>query len=294
MSAIYTLIHNPFASFAYFFLLAALISCWFCKGYYIFAPIYIIAYALAYVADIVTFASLFPISVITLCLLILKFYPKRFIHLFASMIIAIIGVFIMAHMVKGFNNLLLLKGITYGHSATAINMYLNFDKVSLAILLLGLYIPVIQKAEAWKYTFLIAIPYTAFAVILLFFYSKSANLATIDIKIPATTLYFLVVNLFFVAIPEEAFFRGFLQQEIVKGLPNKAGPFLAILSVSLLFGFMHFFFIPNFYFILGAIIASILYGTIYHFSQTIEAAIFTHFFVNVIHFFFFSYPFLSS
>ena len=294
MSTIATLLQNPLASLAFLCLLFSLISCWFCKGYYLFAPIYLIAYALAYVSGVVTYASLLPLSIIVICLLLLRFHPRRFVHLFASLTLAILGVFIMAHMVKGFHNLLIIHAVEYGKSSIPINMYLNFDKVSLAVFLLGLYVPLIKGKERWKQTFLVVIPYSAIAIILLLFYGKAVHLFAYDFKIPATSLYFLIINLFFVTIPEEAFFRGFLQQEIIKGLPNKAGPFLAILSVSILFGMMHFFFIPNFYFIAGATIASLLYGTIYYFSGTIESAIATHFLVNVVHFFFFTYPFLQS
>ncbi|MCH9811549.1 CPBP family intramembrane metalloprotease [bacterium] len=294
MSALSILIQNPVASLAFLCLLASLISCWFCEGYYLFAPIYVIAYVLAFAGGIVTYGSLLPLSIILICLLVLKFHPKRFVHLFASMILAILGVFIMSHMVKGFHNLLLIDGVQYGTSSIPMNMYLNFDKVSLATFLLGLYVPLINNKDKWKQTFLIVIPYAAFAIIILLFYGRAAHLFALDIKIPSTSLYFLIINLFFISIPEEAFFRGFLQQEIIKGLSNKAGPFLAILSVSILFGIMHFFFIPNFYFVLGATIASLLYGTIYYFSGTIESAIATHFLVNVVHFFFFTYPFFQS
>ena len=248
MSTLALLIANPFASFAYLFLLTALVSCWFCPKYYIFAPIYIIAYALAYVGEIVTYTSLLPLSVILICLLCLKLSPQRFFHFFCGIILGVVGVAMMTHMVKGFDNLLLIKGVTFGNSKLPINLYLNFDKVSLAVFLLGLYIPLIQSKEQCKQMFFITIPWAAFSVILLFLISKGLHIVAVDIKFPRETLYFLIVNFFFVAIPEEAFYRGFLQAEIVKGLPNKAAPLLAILTVSLLFGFIHIFFIHFLYF----------------------------------------------
>jgi membrane protease YdiL (CAAX protease family) len=292
MSTITIFLSNPLTSFAYLLLITSLIGCWFCPKYYIFAPIYVIAYACAFAGGVVTAVSLLPLCVIILCLLSLKLSPKRFLHFFATMIVAVVGVGMMAHMVKGFDNLLVLNAVTFGDSKIPINMYLNFDKASLGVLLIGLYIPLIQEREKWKHVIYISIPWIAFSVLILFLFSKTVDLINIDIKLPRQILYFIIINFFFVVIPEEAFFRGFLQNEIVKGLSNRAAPILGILSVSLLFGFIHFFFVPNIYYIFGVMIASVLYGTIYHFSESIESSIITHFSVNIIHFIFFTYPFL--
>ena len=293
MSALSLLVENPFAFAGYIFLICSIISCWICPKYYIFAPIYIIGYCFAFIGKIVTYASLFPLTLLVVCLLSLKFNPKRFIHLFASMIIAIIGLGLMTHMIKGFDNLLLIKEVIYGHSDIPINIYLNFDKVSLAIFILGLSIPVLQNKEEWKHTILITIPWIAFSAFILLGFAKITNFVGFDIKLPSTSIYWLIINFFFVVIPEEAFYRGFLQNEITKNLPNKAGPILAILSVSLLFALIHIFFVPNLTFITLTFIASILYGTIFYFSKAIESSIITHFSINVIHFFFFSYPYLQ-
>ncbi len=290
MSVISTLFHNPYILGAYITLIGALFSCWVFKRVFLFAPLYLIAYALAYMGQIVNYLSLFPLVILLLCIFALKFHLKRFLHLFASLTLAIVGVGIMTHMIVGFNNFLLLANTTFGTSTTAINLYLNFDKLSLAVLLLGLWVPLVKTKEEWKHTFLISIPWLAFSAFILIAYGLSTNLLALDIKIPPSTIIFLIVNLFFVVIPEEAFYRGFLQNEIAKNLPNKAGPILAILVVSSLFALIHIFFIPNFSYILAVFIGSVLYGTIYQFSKSVESAMITHFGVNVIHFFFFTYP----
>jgi membrane protease YdiL (CAAX protease family) len=290
MSAISSLFHNPYILGAYSTLILALISCWVLKKYYVFAPLYVIAYAFAYMGQIVSYLSLFPLTIILLCIFALKFHLKRFLHLFASLTLAIVGVGIMTHMIVGFNNFPLVSNQTFGSSKTAINLYLNFDKLSLAVLLLGLFVPLVKSKEEWKHTCLIAIPYLAFTAFILIGYGLSTNLLALDIKIPSLTIVFLIVNLFFVVIPEEAFYRGFLQNEITKNLPNKAGPILAILVVSSLFGLIHIFFISNLSYIVATFIGSVLYGTIYQFSKSVESAMITHFGVNVIHFFFFTYP----
>ncbi len=293
MDAFFLLLHNPFAFSAYILLICSIIACWIAPKYYLFAPLYIASYSLAYFGGVVTYPSLFPLLLLIASLALLKCNVKRFIHLFASMIVAIAGVGIITHMIVGFNNLLLLSQVTYGNSNVFMNLYLNFDKVSLAIFLLGLNIKVLQTKESWKQTLIITIPWIAFSVFIFLGFSKMSHLVALDIKLPSTTAYWLIINLFFVVIPEEAFFRGFLQHEIVKNLKNKAAPALAILTVSLLFTLIHLFFSLNISFLVVTFIASVLYGTIFYFSGSIESAIITHFSVNVIHFFFFTYPYIQ-
>ena len=126
MSVISTLLHNPYILGAYITLIGALFSCWVFKRVFLFAPLYLIAYALAYMGQIVNYLSLFPLVILLLCIFALKFHLKRFLHLFASLTLAIVGVGIMTHMIVGFNNFLLLANTTFGTSTTAINLYLNF------------------------------------------------------------------------------------------------------------------------------------------------------------------------
>jgi membrane protease YdiL (CAAX protease family) len=290
MNVLHILLENGFAFVGYILAILSLIACWVYPKYYLFAPLYLLAYLCGYFGGVVTYQSLFPLGAILICLIILEFYPKKFIHLFSAMIVAILGAFIMTHMVKGFENLVLIKGVTFGKSESAINLYLNFDKISFAIFLLGISIPLLKNKQEWKHMILITIPWIAFSAFILLGFSKAAGLINLDIKFPSATFYWLTINFFFVVIPEEAFYRGFLQNQISKSLANKAAPLLAIICVSLLFALMHIFFVQDLTFILSTFIASILYGTIYFFSGSIESAIITHFSVNIIHFFFFSYP----
>jgi membrane protease YdiL (CAAX protease family) len=131
---------------------------------------------------------------------------------------------------------------------------------------------------------------TALGVLILLLLSLSLHIITIDLKFPSITPIYLIANLFFVTIPEEAFFRGFLQRELEGYLQTKwAAPF-SIFAVSLLFVIMHFGFIRDFQFLLLSFIASLIYGTIYSLTRAIESSIFCHFLFNIIHFFFFTYP----
>ena len=101
---------------------------------------------------------------------------------------------------------------------------------------------------------------------------------------------FLLTNFIFTCIPEEAFFRGFVQKtlcEYFKGI--KGGNGFALILSSLLFSFAHIAWSPNLSILVFTFIAGLLYGGVYLYSNKIESAILTHFLLNFMHVVFFNY-----
>lgn len=95
-----------------------------------------------------------------------------------------------------------------------------------------------------------------------------------------------VTNLLFVAGLEEGFFRGVIQRGLTKRLGTVGAGGLA----AVLFGLAHF--AGGGVYVLLATLAGLGYGLAYHLSgQRIEAAILTHFGVNLLHLLLFTYPY---
>ncbi|MEN9343957.1 MAG: hypothetical protein RLZZ453_744 [Chlamydiota bacterium] len=92
-------------------------------------------------------------------------------------------------------------------------------------------------------------------------------------------------NLLLVAIPEEAFFRGFLQ----KKLSSYMNPIASLFITSALFTLTHVYWSPSLDILAFVFLASLLYGATYMISKRIESAILVHFLLNFIHWTFFSY-----
>jgi hypothetical protein len=69
------------------------------------------------------------------------------------------------------------------------------------------------------------------------------------------------------------------------------GAIIGLIVSSLLFGLSHYSGGMNF--VLLAFLFGLLYGGAYFKTKYLETAILLHFSVNVIHFFFFSYPYYS-
>ena len=100
----------------------------------------------------------------------------------------------------------------------------------------------------------------------------------------------ILSNFFLTSIPEEGFYRGFIQSTLCKYFKNiTLGKTLALIVTSILFTAAHAFWSPNLQILGFALLASLLYGGVYLISGKIESAILCHFLLNFIHMTFFSY-----
>ena len=121
-------------------------------------------------------------------------------------------------------------------------------------------------------------------------YAVSAGYVAFEPKIPDVALQYLTINLLFTCVAEEVFFRGLVQEQLMQALSSKLQWF-AITASSILFGLAHFA-VGTFYVVL-ATIAGVGYSLVYARTRRIESAIITHFGVNAVHFFGFTYPHLA-
>ncbi len=130
---------------------------------------------------------------------------------------------------------------------------------------------------------------TIIAVVLLLISSAIMQYITFDVKVAHFWRVWVFYNLFFVSIPEEAFFRGFLLKRLMGYCHKwKAGNIISLVISSIIFGLYHYR--SGLSLIFLSSIAGLIFGLAYLWSGKQESAIFTHFSVNVIHFFLFSYP----
>jgi hypothetical protein len=91
-------------------------------------------------------------------------------------------------------------------------------------------------------------------------------------------------NLFLTSIPEEGFYRRFIQNKLCPYF----GKTIALFLTAALFTLTHIFWSPNIGILALTFVAGLLYGGIYLYSKKIESAILCHFLLNFIHITFFS------
>jgi len=109
-----------------------------------------------------------------------------------------------------------------------------------------------------------------------------------------TTLFipWAIASLFFTCLPQEAFFRGFLQRELSDiGSNRRLASLLALAVSAVAFGLVHLG--GGWKFALASTLAGLGYGWAYLRTQRIEAAMAVHFALNAMHFLLFTYPALA-
>lgn len=149
----------------------------------------------------------------------------------------------------------------------------------------ALFVPVARKRRDWKEAGR-GVIYGCIGIGLMALLAVASGATHWQMQIPSAAGWIYLTNLVLVAIPEEAFYRGFLQNEFFRIFNNKL---LAVIVTSAIFTFVHIYWSPNLAILGFVFIASLLYGWVYLVSSRIESAILTHFLLNFIHITFFSY-----
>lgn len=197
---------------------------------------------------------------------------------------------IYLHYIPGFNNLLIWDHIKFTKSAIPFTMYLNLDKVTVAIFLFGTSLTVNQKFIDWKSTFKAVVKFFPVVVIVLLSLTYCFNYIRFEPKMVNGLFMWAINNLFFVCFAEEALFRGFIQNSL-SSLSYKYSNQFAIIIAGILFGLLHI--AGGYKYVILATLAGFLYGYIYHITKKIEVNILTHFLVNFTHIMLFTYPALA-
>jgi uncharacterized protein len=201
------------------------------------------------------------------------------------------------HLPRGaFNNQVVVSQLRITPDAIPFTQYLNFDKGIAGALLLLFVVrtgPSIRNLlTALKTAFLISAA-TLLIFIPLIVFSDHARYIP---KWPEFASTFLFANFFFTVVAEECFFRGVLQEQFHRWMEKKGRSiswnYAGIVALSLPFAMMH---ITHSWIAFTLIVlASCAYGIVYFRTRSIEAAVFTHFAVNAVHFLFFTYPHVQS
>ncbi|MEO6918111.1 MAG: CPBP family intramembrane glutamic endopeptidase [Collimonas sp.] len=205
---------------------------------------------------------------------------------------AIMALAMALHRLPGFNNPVIIANLKLSADAIPFTQYANFDKGTAGLVLLAFLCQRASSFTAWrdslKKTWLVGIV-TVIAVLgvaTLIGYVKP------DFKLSQATVLFLVTNLFFTVVAEEAFFRGLLQDRLASSLARfRYGHLLALLCSALLFGAAHA--AGGGTYVLLATITGLGYAYAYYVTQRVEAPIIIHFAVNAVHFIGFTYPHLN-
>lgn len=286
--------NNTIASLCFFSLAMSFISLWIKKTPWLWGTFFIISTVLAFEAQIITYMALIPIAILFFCQEVMRYNVYKPLRFLLFGIVVIVSLALAFHFLPGFNNWNIVKDIQLSPNALPYSFYFNFDVPCIGIFVLALSLPLITEKARFIKMLKITLPVTLVGILLLIAISLKIGMIRWDPKIPVIIFPWLFANFLFVSIPEEAFFRGFIQRELYlwfgKSTLSAVG---SVLITSVFFVLLHLIWVGSFPFLCLVFLASVIYGTVYQMTKSIESSILCHFLFNVTHFLLFTYPALT-
>ncbi len=211
-------------------------------------------------------------------------HPQRTpLTLAAEALLVICAGALLLHKIPGFTNQMVVSGVQVGPLSTPFTFWFNFDKALIPFVLLGC-LPTLLKCPAqppknplWWLVLLLMMP-------LLLLIATFAGGLRVELHLPEWLGSFMLANLFFVSLAEEALFRGWLQQRLGQWL----GSIPALLIASLLFGLVHIS--GGWLLVIFATLSGVIYGLAWLWSGRLWVAALVHFAFNMLHLLCFTYP----
>lgn len=286
--------NQPLATLCYFSLGMSFLTLWVKKTPWLWGSFAFIAITLALHTGIASWMALIPIGILGLCHFFLRKTLPKGTRFLLFCIATALSCALIFHFLPDFKNWQLVSQLQISPDSVPYNLWLNFDKPWVGLFPLAFTIPLITaKASLWK-VLKVGLPLSLLGILIMIGIVFNSGVVRWDPKIPVIFFIWFLANLIFVSIPEEAFFRGFVQREIGNWFQgNRWAGAGSVVITSLLFVLLHLNWVADLSFLAFVFVASILYGTIYQITQSIEASIFCHFGLNLVHFLLFSYPALQ-
>lgn len=214
-------------------------------------------------------------------------FSQRPVVWFGHGLFIVLAIALASHWLPGFFSSRVIAAERFSPNAAAFSMSLNLDKPLIGVWVLlacPWALPAIRARQVLKTTALTLLGTSALCMSV----ALLIGMLGWAPKWPPQSTIWLLNNLLLVTLTEELFFRAYLQgglQQMCKKLPF--GRTLALCGAATLFGLAHFG--GGWQWILLAGLAGIGYGLAYRFGG-LQAAVITHFGLNLVHFSLFTYP----
>lgn len=214
-----------------------------------------------------------------------KFSDKT-LRTMLEILLLLASVGLMLHLIPGFHNFRVLDGVRVGPESAPFTMYYNFDKALVPFVLL-ICLKSLLTTDTRPHTKPLYWLMLAVTLPVLLMVAVVLGGLKIELHHPEWLFQFVLSNIFFVSLAEEALFRGYLQQRLSSVMP----PVLALIIASLLFGGLHY--AGGSLMVIFATLAGLIYGLAWMLSGRLWVAVLFHVGLNLCHLLFFTYPVLQ-
>ncbi|MBW8757226.1 MAG: CPBP family intramembrane metalloprotease [Burkholderiales bacterium] len=212
-----------------------------------------------------------------------------------TVLAALLALALSLHLLPGFHPAWLFRDVHLTADAAPFGLALGFDKAAAGLLLLAAFS---VRVTTWR-QLAAQLPTIAAAALATAAVSIGIALAAGYVRFAPkwseAAPAFLLANLFFTCVAEEAFFRGLIQERLMRLAEARRQPawnWIALAVSTVLFGLAHAG--GGATWLLVATVAGLGYSLVYARTRTIEGVILVHFLVNAAHFLLFTYPRLAA
>jgi membrane protease YdiL (CAAX protease family) len=177
----------------------------------------------------------------------------------------------------------------YPPFAVSSKLLLGFSAPLIGFFPLALIVPLAKRTKDWTIAFK-GFLWGCLGIFILAILGISFGVAHLQFSLPSFALTRFWANLILTILPEEGFYRGFIQKKLCAYFQNiRFGKGIALFLTSIIFTLAHLYWAPSIGILVFVFLASLLYGGTYLVSERIESPILCHFLLNFIHMTFFSY-----
>lgn len=280
------------ATLAFFALAMTFISFWVKRSPWIWGSFLLLAFALGYMAKLISPIALAPIGSLLILHTLLKGDIRGLARFILVSLAVAISIGLALRFFKGFDTIPILEKVQISKNAYPYSLYLGFSKPFMGLFVLAVGFPLIGNLRDFGKMLKTAIPLILCGIILIAIASLYLGQIKWDPKWPQIFWFFAIENLIFVSIVEEAFWRGFVQKELFRWFGEKGiwANAACVVIAAFFFAALHYIWVPNLPFLTLIFLAGIVYGSIFQITRSLEASILCHWLFNITHILLFTYP----
>lgn len=271
----------------YLWLSFAIVWLWLPPRFTLSAALLALAIIHAYAVGIVSIVGLIAIALFGLLCYACSRETSSPLNILLTLATIAFSLALMAHVVPGFSNTLIVRDAVLTPGAVPYTLYMNFDKGQIGLFLLAFGPPLIASRSDWVAMLKAAGLGAVVLIVVLMVCALLIGQVRFEPKWPDFLPTWLWSNLLFTSAAEEALFRSVTQRR----LQGAMGPVAGLIVAAVIFGAAHY--AGGVWSVVLATIAGVGYGWVFWRTNRIEASILTHFLVNTAHIIGFTYPALS-
>ena len=207
-----------------------------------------------------------------------------------AIVILIVALLLGFNVFPGFHNTTVVDQIRLSPNSAPYTLRLSFGKIVAGILLLSLcYQSFIVTGKEWFEALRRSLPISTLNIVVILALALLLGFVRFEPKWSDFFWPWAIAMLFFTVMAEEAFFRGFIQNELQLSLKKyRFGQIIALVVAAVLFGLSHLGASATYIFL--SILAGLGYGLAFQRSGRIEMSMLAHFALNTARFLLVTYP----